>query len=175
MEKLKFIGYHGTNIDCASSIINEGFRFSKNKNDWLGWGIYFFEEHIKHAINWCVKARGLRAYVVLGVIIEVNEEELLDLVNPVVYEKFDLAKKMLKKRLNTDLKHYKSKVIKDNYVLDFLSCKYNVKLVRQSFIIPPYEKMYKKGKIVPMYVQLCVKNTRCIRLETLKIEASEDE
>ena len=44
IEPLQVYGFHGTSIDAAEVILREGFRPSRNAYDWLGDGIYFFQD-----------------------------------------------------------------------------------------------------------------------------------
>jgi hypothetical protein len=48
-------GYHGTNLKAANSILNNGFSFSTNKYDWLGKGVYFWQDAPQRAWNWAVE------------------------------------------------------------------------------------------------------------------------
>ena len=36
------VGYHGTNRKNLSSIKNNNFKLKKDRNHWLGNGVYFF-------------------------------------------------------------------------------------------------------------------------------------
>lgn len=49
---LRVIGYHGTSQSRASDILATGFRESSNRYDWLGRGVYFFEEDATRAWQW---------------------------------------------------------------------------------------------------------------------------
>lgn len=49
---LRVIGYHGTSGAKADEIIRVGFKTSANRYDWLGRGIYFFEEDESRAARW---------------------------------------------------------------------------------------------------------------------------
>lgn len=48
-------GYHGTTLRAANSILDNGFDFSTNKYDWLGKGIYFWQDAPQRAWNWAVE------------------------------------------------------------------------------------------------------------------------
>ena len=41
-EPLHVYGYHGTSLEAAQGIIEQGFNVSINDYDWLGTGVYFF-------------------------------------------------------------------------------------------------------------------------------------
>lgn len=46
------VGYHGTTMAAATRIDADGFRPSESKFEWLGSGIYFFEDGRGHAETW---------------------------------------------------------------------------------------------------------------------------
>jgi hypothetical protein len=88
----KILGYHGTSLQNAKTIINEGFEPSLGDDHWLGNGVYFFIEGISknpnlNAEKWAVveawdkKNKSLK-YTQVGVIkaeIQVDKNNFLDL------------------------------------------------------------------------------------------------
>ncbi|MBI1929403.1 hypothetical protein HYR99_34805 [Candidatus Poribacteria bacterium] len=71
-------GYHGTSIDSADAILQSGFEVSHNDYDWLGKGIYFFQEAPQRAWEWATDHHSNPA--VIGALIEINNFiDLLDL------------------------------------------------------------------------------------------------
>ena len=48
-------GYHGTSRSRAEIIIAEGFQPSMNGYDWLGTGVYFWQDASNHALYWAQK------------------------------------------------------------------------------------------------------------------------
>lgn len=48
------VGYHGTRLSVALDIVNRRrkFKFSRNRDDWLGHGIYFWEYAPQQAYSW---------------------------------------------------------------------------------------------------------------------------
>jgi hypothetical protein len=48
-------GYHGTSRSRAEKIIAEGFQPSTNGYDWLGAGVYFWQDAPNHALYWARK------------------------------------------------------------------------------------------------------------------------
>lgn len=49
------VGFHATRLDTAQAIISaEEFTASKNPWDWLGWGIYFWEDNYHRAKQWAL-------------------------------------------------------------------------------------------------------------------------
>jgi hypothetical protein len=45
-------GYHGTSIEKATTILQQGFQASRNDYDWLGAGIYFWQDAPDRAWHW---------------------------------------------------------------------------------------------------------------------------
>jgi hypothetical protein len=52
---LEIYGYHGTSQTKAKSILANGFRMSDNNYDWLGTGIYFFQDAPLRANQWAIQ------------------------------------------------------------------------------------------------------------------------
>jgi hypothetical protein len=48
-------GYHGTSRVRAKSIIENGFRLSDRGYDWLGPGVYFWQDAPQRALEWAMK------------------------------------------------------------------------------------------------------------------------
>lgn len=48
------LGYHGCDRDVAETLLSEDpkFKHSTNDYDWLGSGIYFWENNPKRAMDW---------------------------------------------------------------------------------------------------------------------------
>jgi hypothetical protein len=51
-ESIEIFGYHGTSRANAIRILNDGFRVSSNDYDWLGEGVYFFQDAPLRASQW---------------------------------------------------------------------------------------------------------------------------
>jgi hypothetical protein len=49
---LELYGYHGTSMDAAIAIIQSGFKPSNNDYDWLGEGVYFWQDAPIRAGQW---------------------------------------------------------------------------------------------------------------------------
>ena len=56
------IGFHGCDASVASKVINEGMmlKASKNDYDWLGNGIYFWENNVQRALDFAKEQVGRR-------------------------------------------------------------------------------------------------------------------
>jgi hypothetical protein len=53
------VGYHGTRLSVARDIVNRRrtFKFSRNRDDWLGHGIYFWEYAPQQAYWWAERRK----------------------------------------------------------------------------------------------------------------------
>lgn len=66
-------GYHATDRDSAERIFTHGFKVSQNEYDWLGWGIYFFQDTKRYAKYWAENERAeglIKDPVIIGANIE---------------------------------------------------------------------------------------------------------
>ncbi|MDR0916183.1 MAG: hypothetical protein LBN02_03225 [Oscillospiraceae bacterium] len=73
-------GYHGTSAAEADAILSTRvFKKSASSKEWLGEGIYFYDEYID-AYKWAKDRYGANG-AVLHVIIEVDDDEYLDLLD----------------------------------------------------------------------------------------------
>src|SRR3954449_1610301 len=73
------IAYHGTTVENATRIIAEGrFQLSANDYDWLGDGIYFFQDAPNRAWEWARHRHGADG-VVIGSLI--RRDDCLDLLD----------------------------------------------------------------------------------------------
>ena len=71
-------GYHGTSLDSANSILLSGFEASRNDYDWLGTGVYFFQDAPQRAWEWATSRYSNPA--VIGALIDIeNFIDLLDI------------------------------------------------------------------------------------------------
>ena len=64
-------GYHGTSASAIDGILESGFKASDTKYEWLGAGVYFFEDAPRQAFAWARdrfgdEARVLRCGIRLG-------------------------------------------------------------------------------------------------------------
>jgi hypothetical protein len=72
-------GYHGTSAEGAASILHEGFWISRNEYDWLGDGVYFWQDAPRRAWEWANMRYGADAAVV-GALIRLDDcMDLLDI------------------------------------------------------------------------------------------------
>jgi hypothetical protein len=64
------LGFHGCDKSIVEKIVNleEDMKPSENAYDWLGFGLYFWENNEKRALEWAVKHK-VKEPAVLGAII----------------------------------------------------------------------------------------------------------
>ena len=72
-------GFHGTSEAAARAILSEGFVLSANKYDWLGDGVYFFQDAPGRALEWAQRVHGHEVAVVGAKIDLVDCMDLLDI------------------------------------------------------------------------------------------------
>ncbi|HYO16540.1 MAG TPA: hypothetical protein VE685_25360 [Thermoanaerobaculia bacterium] len=78
MKPPSVIGYHGTSVAAAESILLEGFKRSQNEYDWLGDGVYFFQDAPNRAYQWAKEHYGDECAVVAC---EIALEDCMDLLD----------------------------------------------------------------------------------------------
>lgn len=64
-ETVVVLGYHGTSKGAAEVILSQGFRASQNKYDWLGKGIYFWQDAPLRAWEWAEQQYGTECAVLV--------------------------------------------------------------------------------------------------------------
>ena len=67
------LGFHGCNVDTYELVVRQGkhLKPSENEYDWLGNGIYFWENSYERAYDWAVAKYGENARVV-GAILDLG-------------------------------------------------------------------------------------------------------
>lgn len=84
--------FHGTTLAAADSILSGGFRPSEQDWDWLGKGVYFFQDGPSRARAWALEwavehYKGLPA--VVGAKIRLEREHFIDLIDVFWSEKMN--------------------------------------------------------------------------------------
>ena len=83
-------GYHGTSSDSAEGILTTGFILSRNPYDWLGDGVYFFQDAPQRAWEWAARHHGNTAAVIGATIELLDCIDLLDSVwNSVISDSYN--------------------------------------------------------------------------------------
>lgn len=77
-DRIEVYGYHGTSQTKAVSIIKHGFLPSDNDYDWLGTGIYFFQDAPIRAKQWAIEQHPNEPAVICSLIHLENCIDLFD-------------------------------------------------------------------------------------------------
>ena len=140
------IGFHGTTRDRAEKVFNgsAGYHASTNDYDWLGSGMYFWENNYKRAEKWAVaaaKRKGEGAEpAVIGAILDLGY--CLDLTDSEHLEELKVGYNVLKESFE-----------KDGKEIGFIFC------------IPNVGVLYCTPSIVPtLYLIPSFKLNACIKL-----------
>ena len=72
------ICYHGTSIRSADAVMQDGFRLSQNSYDWLGDGVYFFQDALNRAWEWANRNHPEEPAVIGAELVLANCMDLLD-------------------------------------------------------------------------------------------------
>jgi hypothetical protein len=83
LDPIELVGYHGTNMESARQILQTGFTPSRNNYDWLGKGVYFWQDAPYRAWHWaggyCKKNGGDPA--VIRSLVKIRRDEFMDLLD----------------------------------------------------------------------------------------------
>jgi hypothetical protein len=83
LDPIELVGYHGTNMESARQILQTGFTPSRNNYDWLGKGVYFWQDAPYRAWHWasedCQKKGGDPA--VIRSLVKIRRDEFMDLLD----------------------------------------------------------------------------------------------
>lgn len=90
-QPLRVLGYHGTSREKALEIIDRGFNLSTNDYDWLGTGVYFFQDAPVRALAWAKERYPDSPAVIKSELVLENCIDLLDIAwNPVIRETYEM-------------------------------------------------------------------------------------
>ncbi|MBU5437774.1 hypothetical protein KQI42_07130 [Tissierella sp. MSJ-40] len=159
----KIIGFHGTRREFADSILqSERFKISKDDEEWLGPGVYFFENDIKQAYYYCIKAKKFKSWAILRSDIQANI--IMDLTDLETLERFEEVAEAIKNRYYKRSDGKPRKLL-NSVVLNIIYKAEEYDLVRAVFPVPS-TRCIPRTNIMPMQVQLCVRNLQCIKTIT---------
>ena len=158
------IGYHGTTVESAAKILESGFRLSRNPYDWLGDGVYFFQDGFERAKEWARETHTEEDVAVIAA--EIHLSDCLDMLDTrwtkVVAEAYNHFLNLYKQaglalpRQTTGAHRLDREVI--NYVVGVL-CEqgFSIKSVRAAFAegnpVYPDSAFYDRG-----HVQIAVRD-----------------
>ena len=90
-QPLRVYGYHGTSKRYAQEIVDRGFDLSTNDYDWLGTGVYFFQDAPVRALAWASERYPDSPAVIKSELVLENCIDLLDIAwNPIIRETYEM-------------------------------------------------------------------------------------
>lgn len=163
-------GYHGTSKENAEKILSTRIYKESGYDEWLGRGVYFFEDDPIQARKFVKAYRNLSDgdIEVLETKLRITEND--DIINLLTDEDrhfIEQYEKKIHEQIEMKLP-YKNWSHKEGYVLDFLFEKMPFILVKAPYKIP--KSRHKKGLgYCPVHIQICVKDSSCIMQDTIKV------
>lgn len=172
------LAFHGCHVDVARKVLVEGdsLRPSNNKYDWLGNGIYFWEQNYKRAYEWALDRYGNEG-AVIGAVLDLGY--CLNLTDTSSIELLETGYNLLKMRCDiSGIKIPENKASKksSDILLRDLDCAVIEQIhdfnkennlteydsVRGVFTegLPPYPGAAFLSKT---HIQICIRNTACIK------------
>lgn len=172
------IGFHGCSQETYTNVLynNQQLKKSDNKYDWLGNGIYFWENSYQRAYEWADKKYKKNA-AVLGAVIDLGL-----CLNLTDYNSTDILRQgyeMLKMKctvLGIDLPENKQGKSKTDLLLRDLDCaviqqihEYNKETGKTPYdsvrgVFTEGENIYPNaGFVEKTHIQLCIVNPNCIK------------
>ena len=181
------LGFHGCDQSTLEKVVNqkEELKPSENKYDWLGHGIYFWENSISRALQYAEfirdtprrTTRKVENPAVLGAVIKLGH--CLDLTD---FQHINLLKKSYQllattfQNLNLDLPTNKKVGAEKDLLLRELDCLViqTLHLQREDKGLPPFDSVrgifWEGEEIYPnagikekTHVQICIRNPNCIK------------
>jgi len=135
-------GFHGTSREVAELILNNGaqyFQLSQNEYDWLGDGVYFWENNLTRAMTWAKQhfqdeAAVLEATISLADCMDLTDDYWKQRLAE-AYVSLKVVYRRLKKRLpkQTALRHDRDKVVIEHLIEQLWMNGKSIRCVRGSF------------------------------------------
>jgi hypothetical protein len=171
---LEYIGYHGTSLENAARILDQGFTvLTKDATAWLGTGIYFFERSAGWARWWISNRKYEEGAVLQASIVILDDSILFDLLDKDTHDWFEKKRQELLTRIK--LKHqnvihpagppYDADIINALCSASLSNAKRDIKLIRAAFQVRSQPKAYtdRDSKIARTHIQLCYRDIGCIK------------
>ena len=163
-------GYHGTNKTVADLILQHGekrFLMSANDYDWLGKGVYFWQDSPQRALDWAEKRHHDQAAVLVATI---QLDSCLDLIDDYwkrrLAEAFDTFKRTSEKHgkslpTQTTLRHNLDRAIIDHFIRCMARQGVRIRCVRAAF--QEGEPIYPGSAIYTLtHIQIAVRDRALI-------------
>ncbi|MFT6927580.1 MAG: hypothetical protein ACJAZP_003217 [Psychromonas sp.] len=178
MTSINYVGYHGTDSTRVASIQANNFNSSQNKNDWLGYGVYFFIDGIgcplENACEWAINQayhKGSYIYDEYSVL-KTNIEclKVLDVTEKEGNKVFHILKKVMIDKNPNIFDRYRDTSEDNRLIWNFISKQMDLDVVINSLFIKHKEERRKKIQLnVPNSLVLCVKKRELIDSDKLEL------
>ncbi len=162
-DEYKEIGYHKTLYIYVDSIKKDGFKPSNEEDDWLGFGVYFWD-NIENAKWWNVGTGSIMQRCIIKCELKCNMNQYVNLNEDM--DKFELfCKKYMKEIQENNLPRpkFKNSNQKKKFFCDLYSTKHNLSILSCEFEhdiinIAGFTIGRKKRR------QICVRNPKLIQI-----------
>ena len=162
------IGYHATLNVYKDDIIEKGFKLSHDEDDWLGEGVYFWDD-IRNA-QWWKKDNGIIPRCIFVCKLKCDRSKYLDLDCKKEMEKFSLfSKQYLKEMAKATGKKpaFKGNNQRKKFFCDIYCSKQNISILSFTFEHDFFNVAgFKEGTLKRR--QICVKEPNCISIVSVK-------
>lgn len=161
-------GYHATLKIYQESIKNNGFKLSNSEDDWLGEGVYFWDD-IRNA-KWWMKKNRLFPKCIFVCRLNCNLSNYLDLDNKFEMDKLDAFSKNFLNEIskrNGKKPNFKNINQIKKFFCDMYCSKNNISILSFTF---KHDIINKAGFKVDTLSrkQICVRETNCISIIDIK-------
>lgn len=187
------LGFHGCSRKVRDEIVSRGVHLhpSTNDYDWLGSGIYFWEQNYERALQWAEDHAGDDEPAVIGAVIDLGN--CLNLTDSFYIGLVEDEYCLLEQDINDREEELPKNIVGpdllvrrlDCYVIEHLHERIQNKVDNGEPTIPPFDSvrgLFSEGeRIYPnagfkskTHVQICVRNPNCIKGYFIPLEKDED-
>ena len=170
-ESLEIYGYHGTSQTKAANILKHRFRASDNDYDWLGTGIYFFQDAPLRARQWATQQHPDNPAVIRSLIrldncidlFDIGWQPLLKNVYNSFVEQYRETNRPLPKQQPDRSKAHRLDCAFFNYSIEFIAPQgQNIDGVRAAFM--EGERLFPDSAVFELaHVQIAIRNPELIK------------
>lgn len=170
---LNLIGYHGTKRAYGEIIVStRKFQVSGTYKDWLGRGVYFFEND-RHQAYMFAKFKdsrsGLPHEQICVIEANLTSDNCIDLLRDYDRKRILCYANKLREKIDEAAAQepaIKNWNHKEGFVLDMLYELEPYDIVRAAYRVPR-QKVDGVCEFEPIQIQICVKNTDCIKCDSV--------
>lgn len=159
---MEFTGYHGTGIRAVRAISKYGLKPSKS--DWLGGGIYLYENDYEMAYKWA-KSRN-KNVAVYECLIDIEDDKLFDVSCPTgndckIFHKTRL--KIIEKAQETGVLLEEGVRVFDEKVFNLLYERFKFDLIKANMVSIFPDKGFRTFTRISNGTELCLKDSNRIK------------